>query len=89
MVNGLYLYSAFIDLMVTKALYICLTFTHSYTHSYTDGGDSHCKAPASSSGAVGVRCLFLAQALAIGKHILCSGILCIHSWSKLREILNS
>jgi len=40
LVNGLHLYSAFIDLMATKALYICLTFTHSYIHSYTDGGVS-------------------------------------------------
>jgi len=43
MVNGLHLYSAFIDLMATKALYICLTFTHSHTHSYTDGGVSHAR----------------------------------------------
>jgi len=43
MVNGLHLYSAFIDLMATKALYICLTFTHSYTHSHTDGGVSHAR----------------------------------------------
>jgi len=28
MVNGLHLYSAFTDPMATKALYICLTFTH-------------------------------------------------------------
>jgi len=43
MVNGLHLYSAFIDLMATKALYIRLTFTHSHTHSYTDGGVSHAR----------------------------------------------
>jgi len=38
MVNGLHLYSTFADPMSTKALYFCLTFTHSLTHSYTDGG---------------------------------------------------
>jgi len=37
MVNGLHLYSTFIDPLVTKALYICLTFTHSLTHLYTKG----------------------------------------------------
>jgi len=41
LVNGLHLHSAFMGPMVTKALYICLTFTHSITHSYTDGGVSH------------------------------------------------
>jgi len=39
MVNGLHLYSAFIDLMATKVLYICLTFTH----SHTDGSVSHAR----------------------------------------------
>jgi len=29
--------------MATKALYIGLTFTHSLTHSYTDGGVSHAR----------------------------------------------
>lgn len=33
--------------------------------------------------------IFLAQALTTGKQILCSGILCMHSWSKFKEILNS
>jgi len=33
MVNGLHLYSAFTDPMATKALNICLTFTHSLTHT--------------------------------------------------------
>jgi len=37
MINGLHLYSTFTDPMATKALYICLLFTH----SYTDSGVSH------------------------------------------------
>jgi len=34
MVNGLHLYSAFIDLMATKALYI-LPHIHPFTHIHT------------------------------------------------------
>jgi len=41
--NGLHLYIAFTDPMATKALHICLTFTHSLPHSYTDGGVSHAR----------------------------------------------
>jgi len=43
MVNGLHLYSTFADPMSTKALYFCLTFTHSLSHSYTDGRVSHAR----------------------------------------------
>jgi len=53
MVNGVHLYSSFIDQMVTKALYI-LPHIDPFTHW------RRCQpymAPSSSSGAAGVRCL--------------------------------
>ena len=41
-----------------KALYnIAITFIRSCTHSHTDGGVSHAKATASSSGEVRARCI--------------------------------
>ena len=39
MVNGLHLYSTFIQI----ALQYCQTFIHSFTHSPTDGGVNHAR----------------------------------------------
>jgi len=53
MVNVLHLYSAFIDLMATKGLYI-----NPFTHTFIQRRRCQpCKAPSSSSGESGVRCL--------------------------------
>jgi len=41
--NGLHLYIAFTNPLATKALYICLTFTHSLIHSHTGSGVSHAR----------------------------------------------
>ena len=39
---------------LSKVLYnLCLSFTHSHTHSHTNGDWLPCKAPTSSSGAIG------------------------------------